>query len=398
MTDWISPTDRAAYPGNILDRLAALEWQAKQALARPVQAQSLAEIATDMGVQTAGMFVAVGDGTAATNPTDAVFSGCFMSGTSVDFGAVGKYNIGGVNAGVLQCGMSATDGQFYFGAGAGTLGVNGATIISQTTTSDVRAYKFSDGVNIIGGMYSAANIGGQNFVVIKTNSIAGLDSYATLTAFAPAGQGASITLSTLQNSFVKGALSIQTTAAAVTTLSATADIVNLCAGMIYATSSPQNVGIAGVPRQQLSVGAYLDIYSGVANSPTVSSIRASSTGIIINAPTTGVVFLARDSGTGGVLFGDGATNQVAMINGAGHLFLGGNTAPAVTLQVLGGVSVGGDDGGIASYTSLTNVTSAVSTGVGTVLCAGTTVRSSTGWMKIYIGTAVRYVPYWTTIT
>jgi hypothetical protein len=77
----------------------------------------------------------------------------------------------------------------------------------------------------------------------------------------------------------------------------------------------------------------------------------------------------------------------------------GTTTPAVTLQVLGGVCVGGDGGGIATYLGLTNVFSeTISSGVGSIKTSGTTARTNTGWLKIYNGTAVRYIPYFTTIT
>jgi hypothetical protein len=29
---------------------------------------------------------------------------------------------------------------------------------------------------------------------------------------------------------------------------------------------------------------------------------------------------------------------------------------------------------------------------------GATAETNSGWLKIYNGTAVRYIPYWTTIT
>jgi hypothetical protein len=64
-----------------------------------------------------------------------------------------------------------------------------------------------------------------------------------------------------------------------------------------------------------------------------------------------------------------------------------------------GVYVVGDNAGVAGTTGLTNVVdTGISTGVGSVKMAGTTARTNTGWLKIYVGTAARYIPYWTTIT
>jgi len=55
-------------------------------------------------------------------------------------------------------------------------------------------------------------------------------------------------------------------------------------------------------------------------------------------------------------------------------------------------------GGIAGTISFTNVTVAAASGVyGYVEMNGATGRANTGWMKIYVGTEVRYIPYWTQI-
>ena len=62
------------------------------------------------------------------------------------------------------------------------------------------------------------------------------------------------------------------------------------------------------------------------------------------------------------------------------------------------VRANGDSAGKASTVTVTNGTQGVSSGNGTVKVNGTTARDSTGWLKIYVGTAVRYIPYWTTVT
>jgi hypothetical protein len=79
--------------------------------------------------------------------------------------------------------------------------------------------------------------------------------------------------------------------------------------------------------------------------------------------------------------------------------VGVGVAPATQrLKVLGSVAVGGDDGGTASYVTLTNATQGVSSGSGTVKMNGFTGRNSVGWLKVYIGTTICYLPYWDTIT
>lgn len=61
--------------------------------------------------------------------------------------------------------------------------------------------------------------------------------------------------------------------------------------------------------------------------------------------------------------------------------------------------VGGDDGGVAGKTAFTNVVdTSLDTGDGAVKMRTTNPGNSSGWMKIYVGTGVRYVPFWTNIS
>lgn len=62
------------------------------------------------------------------------------------------------------------------------------------------------------------------------------------------------------------------------------------------------------------------------------------------------------------------------------------------------VRANSDSAGKASTVTITNGTQGVSSGAGSVKLNGTTARDSTGWLKIYVGTAIRYIPYWTTVT
>lgn len=76
----------------------------------------------------------------------------------------------------------------------------------------------------------------------------------------------------------------------------------------------------------------------------------------------------------------------------------GVTAPVLQLQVLGGVGIGGDEGGALGYTTLTNVTdTSVSTGTGTVKMNAATARNSDAWIKVYIGTVAYWLPAWSNI-
>jgi len=88
---------------------------------------------------------------------------------------------------------------------------------------------------------------------------------------------------------------------------------------------------------------------------------------------------------------------------------GGLTAPVAVVDVTGDIDAtttirgqtifaDGDAGGVASTTGLTNATTAVSTGTGTVKMAGSTARNSDLWLKVYVGTTAYYIPAWSVIT
>lgn len=98
-----------------------------------------------------------------------------------------------------------------------------------------------------------------------------------------------------------------------------------------------NTGIStDVPRQQLSVGNYLDLYSGFLNSPTCPSIRASSNNnLIINAYDTGILYFNLDGGTGETRFYAGAGGaELLRINPDGRVGIG-TGAPTQKLHVVG---------------------------------------------------------------
>jgi hypothetical protein len=58
----------------------------------------------------------------------------------------------------------------------------------------------------------------------------------------------------------------------------------------------------------------------------------------------------------------------------------------------------GDNAGLASTTSLTNVTSATVTNAYVVAGGQAATTQNTGWTKIYVGTTVAWIPYWANAT
>lgn len=66
----------------------------------------------------------------------------------------------------------------------------------------------------------------------------------------------------------------------------------------------------------------------------------------------------------------------------------------------GGITVGAEPAGKVSTVSYTNTVdnAANSTGIGTILFKGTTIRNSSGFLKILDGTTARFIPYFDAIT
>ena len=111
------------------------------------QAQStkqLSEINDDMGEIRAGKILALSAG---KYPTDADATGAFMSAAGETF-PEGTFNIGGVNNGELQFGLSSADGKAYAGAGAVVLDKDGIKLeLTETTYTDSSAVKWMDGAD-----------------------------------------------------------------------------------------------------------------------------------------------------------------------------------------------------------------------------------------------------------
>lgn len=86
------------------------------------------------------------------------------------------------------------------------------------------------------------------------------------------------------------------------------------------------VGIANAsPRQQLSVGDHLDIYSGGANNPSRPSVRGSgSDNMIVSAAGAGATYINYDGGSGGIRFhnGSGSGGEVMRVRADGRVMIG----------------------------------------------------------------------------
>jgi hypothetical protein len=98
-----------------------------------------------------------------------------------------------------------------------------------------------------------------------------------------------------------------------------------------------------IPRQQFSVGEYLDIYSGYANSPQRPSIRSSpNNNLIINSFGSGILYFNFDEGTGETRFYNGSGEKELMhISSDGKVGIG-TGEPEASLDINGSLKVGAE--------------------------------------------------------
>ena len=83
-------------------------------------------------------------------------------------------------------------------------------------------------------------------------------------------------------------------------------------------NASQQVGIVTTPRQQLSVGATLDLYSGGTATTSVPSIRGSgANNLVLNGYSSGGVYFNYDTGSDGVYFCNGSLTAVAKVTSGG---------------------------------------------------------------------------------
>jgi len=115
----------------------------------------LSELSTSLGLISAGEFRSHADPLDPKTPGDG-FSGLRIKGSGMSYGS-DNYNIAGVDADVLQSGMT-TDGKFIAGAGAVKLDADGVSIVEPSTYGSTSSYKFLDGADIPAIFYSYKDV------------------------------------------------------------------------------------------------------------------------------------------------------------------------------------------------------------------------------------------------
>ncbi|MFO7616049.1 MAG: hypothetical protein R6V75_02230 [Bacteroidales bacterium] len=118
-------------------------------------------------------------------------------------------------------------------------------------------------------------------------------------------------------------------------------------------NGPLSIGTASA-RQQLSVGDYLDIYSGFANSPTRPSIRSSiNNNLIISSYDKGILYFNHDGGTGETRFYNGSSSkELVRITEQGRVGIG-TADPQSDLHIAGSIRVGENGTGIREIKIIT---------------------------------------------
>jgi len=135
----MSDSPFAGLDPNDLRNVVYQQGQAIAALQQQLlQLRALAEATPDLGDARAGRFIAA---TAGDQPTDADFSGTFMSAEGETF-PEGTFHVGGVNVGELQFGLSAEDGSALAGGGAVRLDKNGIQITAPASDAAKNTIQF----------------------------------------------------------------------------------------------------------------------------------------------------------------------------------------------------------------------------------------------------------------
>lgn len=113
-----------AVEGNLLDKINQMENRIAALEGANTVMADVGEVTDDLGDIRAGRILALSSG---YEPTDADATGVVIDAAGIVWGA-DTYNLVGVNAGVLQFGLSATDGKAYFMGGAAIMDDGGINL------------------------------------------------------------------------------------------------------------------------------------------------------------------------------------------------------------------------------------------------------------------------------
>lgn len=177
--------------------------------------------------------------------------------------------------------------------------------------------------------------------------------------------------------------------------------------IVLATGAGIGTGTAGV----------VIIPNGVAAAPSLGFSSSSTTGFFQQAASIiGIANAGADTyRIASSTFNMGGAHQIRWYTGGAYAAINVAITPAgastARLEVNNGtlttyrdliaqqLFAGGDSAsGIASSTSFTNATDATTTNAYVVAGGQAATTENTGWLKIYVGTAVAWIPYWQNAT
>lgn len=161
-----------------------------------VVGEGLSDISERLGLVMAGEFRAGN-----SKEPGFGFSGVRIGYPPFSYGGE-NWHIVGIENDALQFGLRASDGVAVAGGGVVTLSNVGVTIVATTVFQNARAYKFSDGTDIFGGMFASEAAGGSaNRVQVEATG-GTTQSEVSLYAEMDGGSGVQITLREQANSWI----------------------------------------------------------------------------------------------------------------------------------------------------------------------------------------------------
>lgn len=161
------------------------------------------------------------------------------------------------------------------------------------------------------------------------------------------------------------------------------------------TVTSANNSISNFINCSFSTGATASISHGSTGTMLLGNcVVTSSNNPAIAGAGAGVLTLAN------VVFTSDAHTAGTLTLGTGStLKVGGGIESSTTMTAGTVLRASGDVAGVATTVSVSNVVDEVlGAGAGTVLMKTANPGNSSGWLKIYNGVDVRYVPYWTNIS
>jgi len=164
--------------------------------------------------------------------------------------------------------------------------------------------------------------------------------------------------------------------------------INVTAGDITATAGDIVATAGDITATAGAVEAGTTVTAGTGVTATTGGLTATAGDITATADD-----IVADAGDIIVTLGD-FTAATGGISVAADIESSGGDVVARTLFATGDEGTG--SAGTVGFTDVVDTT--LSTGAGVVLMKTANPQDSSGWLKIYVGTDVRYIPFWTTLS